>query len=192
MLAERKVTIRAEVGEFMLLPVPPQELDWVQFRGVGRELLDDQPARLPLQVLPDQPAAVAGEAVPDDQQSPPQMAREVLQEIDNLWAPHRSGIEAEVEVPPRNPGDGRQRLPVEVILQDRGLPSRRPGPHPVRAFAEPTLVYEDDRSALPRGVFLSAGQRFSFQRRIACSSRSTARPIGLCTLQPRSRRMRHT
>ena len=70
MLAERRVSIRAEVGECLFLPVPPQELDRIQFWGVGRELLADHPARLPFQGLPDQPAAVAGEAVPDDQRSP--------------------------------------------------------------------------------------------------------------------------
>jgi len=192
MVAKRKVVLRAQVGKFMVLPVPPQEFDRVQLWGIGRQLLDDNPPSLPRQVLPYQPTAVAGQAVPDDQQLSRQVAREVPQKIDHLWTADRPGIEAEIEVPQGDPGDGRERLPVEVILQDGRLAPWRPGPDPVWALAQPALVYEDDDSPLPRCVPFGAGQRFSFQCWIACSSRSSACPVGRCTLQPRSRRMRQT
>src|SRR3990170_6523260 len=146
----------------MVLPVPPQVFHRVELRRVRGQSLDGNPPSLLLQVFPYQPAAVAGQAVPDDQQLSRQVARELPQEIDHLWTADRPGIDAEVEVPQGDPGDGRERLPVEVILEHRGLPTRGPGPHPVGAFAQPTLVYEDDDSALARCVFSSAGQRFSF------------------------------
>jgi hypothetical protein len=192
MIAKRKVVPRAQVGKVMVRPIRPQSFHRVEFRRISRELLNDDPSSLPGQVLPDQPSAVAGLAVPDGQQLSRHTTREVPQKTDHLRAPGRPRIETEVEVPQGDPGDGRARLPVEVILEHRGLPTRGPGPNPVRAFAQPTLVREDDDSALARCVLFGAGQRFSFQRWIACSSRSSACPVGRCTLQPRSRRMRQT
>ena len=192
MIAKCKVVLRAQVGKFMVLPVPPQVFHRVEFRGIGRQLLDDNPSSLLLQVLRYQPTAVAGQTVPDDQQLPPQVAREVPQKIDHLWAAHRPGIETEVEVPSGDPGDGRERLPVEVILQHGRLTPWRPSPDPVWVLAQPAFVYEDNDSPLPRCVSFNTGPRFSFQRRIACLSRSSACPVGRCTVQPRSRRMRQT
>jgi MFS family permease len=62
-------------------------------------------------------------------------------------------MQPEIEVPPDDPGGDRQHLPGEVILQDRSLSARRPGPHPMRAFAQSALVDEDDGSPLAERFF---------------------------------------
>ena len=103
-----------------------------------------------------------------------------------------AGIEPKVEIPPGDAGRRRQRLPVEVVLQHRSLSARRPGAHPMGPLAQSALVDEDDGAPLAERFFLSCGQRTCFQCRMACSSRSSARPVGRWQLQPSLRRMRQT
>jgi len=62
----------------------------------------------------------------------------------------------------------------------------------MRSLAQSRFVDKNDRASLFLGVFFSAGQRTRFQRRIAFSLRSKARPTGRWQLHPNSRRMRHT
>ena len=71
------------------------------------------------------------------------LALEVLQEINYLLGLDRTGVEAKVKVPPRKPGDGRELLPVEVELQDRGLPFGTPCAYTVWLLAQTALVDED-------------------------------------------------
>ena len=68
----------------------------------------------------------------------------------------------------------------------------RPGPHPMWAFAQSALVNEDDGAPFAERFFLIGGQRYFFQRPIACSCRSSARPAGRWQLQLSLRRMRQT
>src|SRR5216683_3063572 len=83
-------------------------------------------------------------------------------------------------------------VPVEMILQHRGLSARRPRAAAVGSLAQPALVDEDDGLARPAGFFLSWGQRYCFQRWMACSSRSSARPAGRWQLQPNCPSRRQT
>ena len=87
------------------------------------------------QVCPHQLAAVCGHAVPDNEQSAFDVTLQVFQEIDHLLGLDRTGVEAKVKVPPRQPGDGRELFPVKVELQDRGLAFGTPRPYPVRLLA---------------------------------------------------------
>ena len=95
------------------------------------------------QVRPHQLAAVGGHAVPDDEQLALDVTLQVFQEIDHLLGLDRTGVEAKVKVPPRQPGDGRELLPVEVELQDRGLAFGTPCAHPVWLLAQAAFVDED-------------------------------------------------
>ena len=133
----------AQVGQFVLFPVTPEVLDRVKFRGISRETFHPDFALQALQVCPHQLAAVSGYAVPDDEEFTFDMTLEVFQEIDHLLGPDRTGIEAKIKVPPRQPGDGRELLPVEVELQDRGLALGTPSAHPMWLLAQAAFVDED-------------------------------------------------
>ena len=90
----------------------------------------------------------------------------------------------EVEVPDGHPGGDGNGLPVEVVLEDRGLPSRRPCATPVGPLAQPAFVDEDDGAPFFLGFFLIPGQVLRFHWPIASSLRSSARPTGRWGLQP--------
>ncbi len=77
----------------------------------------------------------------------------MLEEADHLRRTDRPRMQLHVEVPPGQPRNRRKHLPVEVVLQHRGLPLRGPGAAPVGSLAQPALVYEDDRLPEARGVF---------------------------------------
>src|SRR5713101_6246143 len=183
---------RAEVGQLVMFPVAPDIFDRIEFRGVGRQALDRQPAPLRADELRDQPRPVLRQPVPDHQQLARQVAQQMAEEVDHLGGMNGAGIEPEVEVPPGDAGRRRQHLPVEMMLQYRGLSARRPGPHPMRPFAHSAFVDKDDRAPLAEGFFLIRGHVTLFHCRIACSSRSSALPLGRWQVQLSLRRMRQT
>jgi hypothetical protein len=120
------------------------------------------------------------------------MAQQMVKEHDDLGTADGPRKQPEVEVPPRDPGQRRPPFPVEVILQDRGLPARRPratasGRALSPLSATKTIVY-------PRRArrFFNVGHRCRFHCRMAVSSRSNARPIGRWQLQPSLRNSHHT
>src|SRR6202166_1382792 len=102
----------------------------------------------------------------------------MAEELDHLRTFDGTRKEPKVKVSPRYPRHRRQRLPVEVVLQYRGLSSRRPSAAAMGPLAEPALVDENYDPALLFGLFFNAGQRFFCQRSMAFSSRSSARPAG--------------
>src|SRR5262249_15862854 len=192
MVAELDEIARTKVGQLVMLPVAPDVLHRIEFGRIGRQLLDYQPALVRGEELLDYPPAVRRQSVPHHQQLARQVTQQMAEEVDYFRGADGAAIEPEVEIPPGDPGDGRQHLPGEVILQDRSLSARRPGSHPIPPFAQSALVDEDDGAPLAERFFLSCGQRFFFQRRIARSSRSSARPAGRWQLQLSLRRMRQT
>src|SRR5437870_13395022 len=60
---------------------------------------------------------MAGQTVPNDQQLAGNVAQQVREKLDDLPAADGAGKQPEIEVPPRHTCHRRQRLPVEVILQ---------------------------------------------------------------------------
>lgn len=162
----------------MLLELRPNVLRRVQFRSIGGQVVDLHLPSQGLDVVVDQSTAMAGQPVPDQQYRPVDLFPEVLEEIENFLFAHRSFIQTKVELPQRNAGGDGQVVPVELVLQDGRNAPLGPGADSVRPLAETALVYEDDDWALFLGFFLSTGQIFSFQSRMANSLRSRARPTG--------------
>src|SRR5260370_26501023 len=175
-----------------MFQVAPDIFVRIEFWGVGRQPLDRQPAPLRADNLRDQPRPVLRQPVPDHQQLARQVAQQKAEEVGHLGGMEGAGIEPEVEGPPGDPGRRRQHLPVEMMLQYRGLSVRRPGPHPMRPFVHSAFVDEDERAPLAEGFFLIRGQVTLCHCRIACSSRSSALPLGRWQLQLSLRRMRQT
>jgi len=100
----------------VLFPVTPEILHRVKFRGIRWETFHPDFAVQTFQVRSHESAAVGGHAVPDDEQLALDVTLEVFQEIDHLLGLDRTGVEAKIKVPPRQPGDGRELFPVEVEL----------------------------------------------------------------------------
>ena len=127
----------------MLFPVTPEVLHRVEFGCIGRKAFHPDFTVQAFQVLPHELATVCGHAVPNNEQLSSDMTLEVFQEINHLLCPDCTGIEPKVEVPPRQSGDGRELLPVEVELQNRGLAFGTPSAYPVWLLAQAAFVDED-------------------------------------------------
>jgi hypothetical protein len=105
-----------QVGQLMLLPVSPEVLHGVKFRGIGRKTFHPDFAMQTFQIRSNRLATMGSYAVPDDEQLAFDVTLQVLQEINHLFGLDRTGVKAKVKVPPRQSGDGRELLPVEVEL----------------------------------------------------------------------------
>jgi len=168
----------AEVRQLVLFPVRPEVLDRIQFRRIGGKIFQPQTSSLLPDKVPHCAAVMTGQTVPDDQQLARNVPHQVREKFDDLWTADRAGKQLKVEVPPGHPCHGRQRLPVEVVLQNRRLAAWCPGAAAMRALAQSAFVDEDDRAALVFGLFFNSGQRFCFHCWIFSSFRSSARPVG--------------
>jgi len=176
----------------MLLAISPDVFDRIKFRRVGGQALQMDAAALLSDVIAHQAAAVRGQAIPDDRQLPANVLLEMFEKLDHLRGLDAAWEKPEVEIPNGDACDGRKTLPVEGILQHRGLAAWRPGADPVRPLAQAAFVHENYGSALLERFFFISGQRTRFHRRMAGSSRCVARPTGRWQLQPRERKIRQT
>ena len=162
--------VRAEIGEFLALDVPPHELSRVQIRGVAGQALDREPGALAAQVFLHRPTLMRRQPIPDQDDSPTaHLSLQVVQELDegHVVVTARARLEEETaatEVPSvgHREGDG-EFLPIEGVDQDRGFATRRPGPADRRALRDAAFVLEDDPGAAPPSVFFTVGQRVVIQ-----------------------------
>src|SRR5581483_7619155 len=161
-----------------LQPLSREVADLGQARGtqVGDLMLfqigpNGEAAILLCQPLPQGLALVRSHAVPNDQQRARDLPDQGTEKLDDLLGTDRAIEEAEVKAPPAQSSDGRHLLPREALLDHGGVSFQRPGAGDRTLLRQARLVYEDDGSALPLGVFFRAGQDFFFQRWIACSLR---------------------
>jgi hypothetical protein len=184
--------VQAQVGEFALFGVAEQIFDGIELRGIGGQAFQDDVAVERIDVVADQAAAVRGQPIPDDQQLALDLGAQGLEEFDQLWPLDRAVEEAKVDVPEARPGDERELLPVEAVLEGRRATLGGPGLDPRRTLAQSRFVDEDDGPPVDSGVFFSTGQRLVFQLPIAASSRCSARPAGRWLEKPNSRTTRQT
>src|SRR3712207_227865 len=80
--------------------------------------------------------------------------------------------------------DHREMIAREFLLQDGRLAHRGVATNHSGQRVEARLVHKQYGSTLLYGTFFSSGQRSSFQRFIASSSRWFARRIGFCRESP--------
>src|SRR5580658_2670412 len=184
--------VQAQIGQFALLHVAPDVFDRIEFRRVGWQSFQDQVSVERFDVVLNHPTAVRRQAIPDDQQLAANLLVKRLQEFDELRTPDCAGVQAEIEVPETDAGDHRQLLPVEAVLQYRGLAFGCPGLDARGPLAQSGFVDEDDGAAFSAGLFFSAGQRLVRHCLMAASSRWIARPVGRWLEKPSSCRMRQT
>jgi len=104
------------------------------------------------------PQAVAcamREFVPDHQNLASDLPNQRVKKFNQLLSLDRPRIQSEIEVLKGDASDRRQMVPIEMILQDRGVPAGCPTTNPSRSFAQSRLVDEDDGSPLFSSVFLT-------------------------------------
>ncbi len=132
------------------------------------------------------------QAIPHQQDFTRYLPLEMPKEVGQLRGFDGTRIEPEVEAAPSHARRRRKLLPPAGMAQDGSLSARSPGAHHLRTLAQPAFVEEDDDAPVPAGFFLMEGQRYCFQFRMACSSRSKARRAGFWQLQPIWRNKRLT
>ena len=173
-----------EVGQGVSFEMPPNVFRWIQFGRVGRQAGHDQATVGILDEVLNATAAMCGESVPDHQEASGKLPHQMAQKINDLGGADGAAIETEIESPPRDARDDGQFAPVEIERQLRGLSLGCPRARDGRAFAQSAFVHENDGSAFAAGFFFSAGHVYRFQRAMAFSSRSAARPSGFGSSTP--------
>ena len=168
----------------MRFEMPPHILDRIEFGCVSRQPFDQKAALGRGHIVFDQEAPVDRCAIPDDQYFSGNVALEMAQKLDGLETFDAAGMDLEIEPPEGQATDDRKAFPVEGLVQHRGLPAQGPSACPRWASAQSAFVDKDDGSLLLSGLFFKAGQSVRCQRRIAFSSRSTARRSGRWQLKP--------
>lgn len=162
----------------------PHVLDRVEFRRVSRKTFHDDALSGRGDVILDQEAAMDGCAIPQDQNLAGDVPLQMTEKRDDLGAFNASLMNLKIESPQRQPTNDGKTFPVEGLVQHRRLSARGPGADARRAGAQPAFVDENDGSALPESLFFKSGHSTRCQRRMAFSSRSTARRSGLWQLKP--------
>lgn len=154
-VAELPDIFRAEVGQFVLLPVGPEIFDRIEFGSVGRQVGHRDAIAMGFHVAAHPETAVDLCPVPDDEDLAGKEAPELTEEGDDLGGADGSPVQTEAKGAAGVAGNGGQFLPVEAELEDGRLAYRRPGAHTVGLLGEATLVDEDDGAALAQGFFKS-------------------------------------
>lgn len=185
---------RREVGEAMRFCVAPDEFHRIELRSISGKQYGPYAMTIIGEPAFDWFAYMGLEPVPDQRNGHAQGAAQLLEKLQNAFAIEACfGLDAEIGAHPAAPrrdhqgADDRELASGAAALHEhRRMAARGPAALHQRPHQEAGFVYEDDRRALAAGVFFTRGQSSRTQRRISCSSRSTARRAGFCGLQPKS------
>ena len=172
-----------------MFEITPHPLVGVELGGVRGQVLEREPAGVVQSESLDRGGLVRFDVVPDQDDLPPHVTKQVLEEDENLLGGDGSATHKDVELPlVADPGDRGELRPAIAVSHHGRLPDGRPGPDAGRNETETTLVGEDKRGLQRAGFFLIRRQSCRIQRRTSTSSRSMARPVGLWYDQPHCRR----
>ena len=183
---------RNQVGNLMGFEMPPHIFDRIEFGRVSWQPFDPEATFSGGHIVFDQHAPVDWCAIPNDQYFTGEMALEMAQKLDDLEALDAAGMNLEIEPPERQATDDGKAFPVKSLMQHRGFSTRSPSACPRWARAQSAFVNKDDGSPLLLRLFFNAGHSVRCQRRIAFSSRSTARRSGRWQLKPLAPSKRQT
>lgn len=118
-----------------MFAVGPDVLHRVQFRRVGRQVLRIQTSFLIADKLLCDSTAMSRKPVPNQQDVAMDVAEQVFEKFNDLLGLDGLLENLKVEVPEGDASDDRKGFPVEMELEDRRLPSRRPGAPPMGPLA---------------------------------------------------------
>jgi hypothetical protein len=187
-LLELEDVARAPVRESRLCELP-DALVGVELRCVGRKPNEVEAVNPPAE-LSDQLALVRATSVPEQEHVTPQVAEQVAEEAANLRLLDVLVVQLEVQVgalakgAERNRGDRGDAVAAIEVTHDRRSAHGGPGLRDRRRQEEARFVGEDEVGTQPRGVFFSRGHSCRTNRRMAASSRSSARFRGFWWLHP--------
>jgi len=181
-----------QVGNLVGFEMAPHIFHRIEFQRVGRKAFDYDSAMGGQDIVADQHTTVKGRSIPDHQYLPWNVPLQMLQKFDDLEAFDAAGVNLEIELPEGQAADDRKTLPIEGLLENRGLSTRSPGACPGWPGAQAAFVNKDDGAALLLGFFFKAGQVTRRHFRMAFSSRSTARRSGRWQLKPLAPSRRQT
>ena len=142
------------IGDFMRLEMSPHILHRIEFGRMGRQPPDLNASPGGGDVVFDQQAAMNGRPIPEDQDLPGNMPLEMIQEFNHLKTLDAAGMDLKEASPQGQSTDDREALPIERLVEHRGLSTRSPGARPGRPGAQPAFVNKDKGSALPARLFL--------------------------------------
>jgi hypothetical protein len=185
-----------EVGQRVSLEIAPQVLDRVQLRGIGREV--KLPPLHHIKEHGGMETAMDFGAIPEQEQRSIKVPGELLQE-----SQHRHRVEVLIDQQLKvqahfapvgtdaQGGDGRDLFVVATnVPEHRGLSAPAPGAAYHRQQKQPALVEKNQPSVQAPGFFLIRGHSCLIQRWMPSSSRSKARRVGRCGVQPSERSSR--
>jgi len=181
-----------QVGNLMGFEMPPHIFNRIEFGRVSWQPFDHEATFSGGHIVFDQHAPVDRCAIPNDEYLTGNMALEMAQKLDDLEALDTAGMNLEIEPPERQAPDDRKAFPVKGLMQYRGFSTWSPSACPCWARAQATFVNKDEGSPLLLRLFFNVGHSVRCQRRIAFSSRSTARRSGRWQLKPLAPSKRHT
>ena len=153
------------IGE-SVLGLGPDELLRIDLWRIRRKGEDMKPLVLAQEFF-DNDALVDGAAVPEQYHRPPQMAKQVPQESDDLHAGDVLAVETKVKPKAlarggyREGGDCGNPIPSVAVSEDGGLPDRRPCLTDVRDEEKSAFVEECEMGAKSSGFFLYSTTRVS-------------------------------
>jgi hypothetical protein len=188
--SEVREVLAADVAQLDVLEVGPDALVGVQIWSVAREPLQLEPAGGSLgQEVLDRLAAMDRCTIPDDQELAGDVAEQMLEKADDVWALVRSLLHLQEQPPVRSDAtDDREVIPAQRQSEDGCLAAWGIGPDGGREQVEAGLVDPDDGSPLLVSPLFRAGQRSVRHASIAASFRWLARWTGFWTLQPAARK----
>ena len=134
-MTELPQIFRTDVGKFVMFQVRPDVFDRVQFGGVSRQAFDVNSSAQTADIFGDDLATVGRKPIPHNEEFAGYVPNQMLEEDNHMPAADRFLEQLKVEVPQRSPGNDRQRLPVEVVLEDGCLATRRPSPTSMLSLA---------------------------------------------------------
>lgn len=181
-----------QIGNFMAFEMAPHVFHRIEFRSVGGQAFQGDPAPGGCHKILHQGTAVDGRSIPQDQYLAWNMTQQVLQKKDDLRALDAAGVDLKVKTPQGQSANDGEALPVEGFLQKRSLPAQGPSARPGGTCAQAAFVDEDDGLLLAAGFFFKAGHCTRRQWRMAFSSRSIARRSGRWQLKPLAPSKRQT
>ena len=183
-----------KVRHGIALEVSPQVFDRIQLRRVGRK---EYAAYVPMrfQKITHDNRSMGLQAVPDHHERRTELAIQLGEERHDASRVD-IGVAVQTKVQP-NPiafGCDTQRtnhtdfaMRASALTNDGRLPARCPTTPNQRGHQKRRFVDENQPGSQARGVFFTRGHSDFTQVAMAVSSRSSARRVGFCALQPSAR-----